>query len=412
LEQNNMLKDKINFEKMIYYLVIIFAFALPLSRALISLFVILLPLLWMMEGDFQRKYEQIKSSKFLLAILVFLAFSILSTLWTENLSLGVKGLRLDMYLLALFVIVTSINKEQIQSIITAFLLGMFVSEVIAYGVFFELWTFKNATVQNPSPFMFHIDYSVFMAFTSLLLLNRIFANHYELKEKFIYIFFFLTVTGNLFLAIGRTGQVAFIVGVFVMSIIHFRITIKSILISSLLLFSIFTVAYNVSDSFKVRAHAGLSDIQKISDMNLNSSWGIRVAYYITTYNIFKNNPVIGVGLGDYKDQTTLMLETQEYPYLNNKSKEFMKIHHPHNQYLLILLQMGIIGLILFLYMIYQLFKLKIDNPEVKELSILFGTIFFVSCIPEPLLAKQFTIGLFILFVGLFSVEDCSIKSYT
>ena len=400
-----MLKEKINFEKTIYYSVLIFALTLPLSRALISFFVIFLPLLWIIEGDFQRKYEQIKSSKLLLAILFFLFFSILSIIWTENLIVGIKSLRLEMYLLTLFVIATSIKKEQIHSIITAFLLGMFVSEVIAYGVFFEFWTFKNATVQNPSPFMFHIDYSVFMAFTSLLLLNRIFANHYELKEKFIYLFFFLTVTGNLFLAIGRTGQVAFIVGVFVMSIIHFRITIKSILISTLLLFSIFTAAYNVSDSFKMRAHSGLSDIQKISDMNLNSSWGIRVAYYITTFDIFKNNPIIGVGFGDFKDQTALILETQEYPYLNNNSKEFMKKIHPHNQYLLILLQMGVIGLIIFIYMMYQVFRLKITNPEVKELSIIFGTVYFVSCIPDPLLAKPFTIGLFILFIGLFSIES-------
>jgi len=400
-----MLKEKINFEKTIYYSVLIFALTLPLSRALISFFVIFLPLLWIIEGDFQRKYEQIKSSKLLLAILFFLFFSILSITWTEDLTVGMKGLRLDMYFFALFVIATSVKKEQVPSIISAFLVGMLISEVIAYGVFFELWTFKHATVQNPSPFMMHIDYSVFMAFTSLLLLNRIFANHYELKEKLGYGFFFLTVTGNLFLAIGRTGQIAFIVGVFVMSIIHFKITIKSFLISTLLLFSIFTTAYNVSDSFKVRTDAGLSDIQKISDMNLNSSWGVRVAYYIVTYDIVKNNPIVGVGLGDYKDQITLMLETQEYPYLNENTKKFMKKFHPHNQYLFILIQMGIVGLILFLYIIYQLFRLRIDNLEVKELSILFATIFFVGCIPEPLLAKQFTLGLFILFIGLFSTEE-------
>jgi len=228
-----------------------------------------------------------------------------------------------MYFLALFVIATSIKKEQIQSIITAFLLGMFISEIIAYGVFFELWTFKNATVENPSPFMMHIDYSVFMAFTSLLLLNRIFANHYELKEKLVYAFFFLTVTGNLFLAQGRTGQVALIAGVFVMTIIHYRVTLKSVLISTLLLSSLFTIAYNVSDSFKMRAHDGLSDIQKITNMNLNSSWGVRVAYCITTYDIVKENPLLGVGLGDYMDQTALVLETKEYPYLSEATKDFI-----------------------------------------------------------------------------------------
>ena len=404
-----MLKDRIDFTKVIYYSVLVFAFTMPLSRAGISLFIILLPLLWILEGDFRNKYEKIKNNRLLLAVGLFLLFSIISASWSQNLQLTFKHLRLDMYVLALFVIATSIKKEQIQSIISAFLLGMFISEIIAYGVFFELWTFKNATVQNPSPFMMHIDYSVFMAFTSLLLLNRIFANHYALKEKLLYVFFFLTVTGNLFLAIGRTGQVALIVGIFVLSIIHFRLTIKSILISTLLLFSIFSVAYNVSDSFKMRANAGLTNIQKISNMNLNSSWGVRVAYYITTYDIVKNNPLIGVGLGDYMDQTALILETHEYSYLNKWTKNFMKRFHPHNQYLLILLQMGIIGLLLFFYMIYQLLKLKIEDPEIKELSILFTTIFFVSCIPEPLLAKQFTLAFFVLFVGMFSIKEPSIK---
>ena len=83
----------------------------------------------------------------------------------------------------------------------------------------------------------------------------------------------------------------------------------------------------------------------------------------------------------------------------------MKSSHPHNQYLFVLLQMGVIGLVLFLFIIYQILILKIDDPEIKELSILFASIFFVSCIPEPLLIKQFTLCLFILFVGLFSIEN-------
>ncbi len=407
IKQMNTIKNRINFEKTIYYSVVLFALTLPLSRALISFFVIFLPLIWILQGDFQRKYEHIKSNKLLVAILLFLAFSALSITWTSNLSFGLKGLRLLLYFGVLFVIATSIKKEQIQTIVTAFLLGMFISEVIAYGVYFELWTFKHATVENPSPFMMHIDYSVFMAFSSVLLLNRILSSHYEFKEKLLYFFFFLTVTGNLFLALGRTGQLALIAGILVMSIIHFRLTLKSMFISILLLCIVFLSAYTLSDTFKVRIQAALNDIEKISNNNLNSSWGIRVAYGIVTYDIFKQNPLLGVGLGDYRDETISMLETQEYPYLNEASKEFMKKFHPHNQYFFILMQMGIIGLLLFLYMIYQLFKLKIEDPEIKELSILFGTVFFVSCIPEPLFAKQFTIGLFMLFVGLFSIYSTS-----
>ena len=404
-----MLKNQINFEKTIYYSVIIFAFILPLSRALISFFIIFLPLIWLFQGEFEKKYNQIKSSKVLLAISFFLLLSLISFIWTENLKLGMNVFLTDMYLFTLFVIATSIKKEQVQLIISSFLLGMFISEIIAYGVFFELWTFKNATVTNPSPFMMHIDYSVFMAFTSILLLNRILSNYYTLKQKLIYLLFFITVTGNLFLAIGRTGQVAFIVGILLITIIHFRLTIKSVLISILLLSVIFPIAYNVSDTFKVRVSAGVSDIEKISEMNFNSSWGIRVAYYIVSFDAIKENPLLGIGIGDYKDAIASTLEKNEYPFINEKTKKFMTKYHPHSQYLLILLQMGAIGLLLFFYLIYQLYRLKIKDKEIKDLSILFTTVFFISSIPEPLLVKQFTIALFILFIGLFSIESTTSK---
>ena len=404
-----MTLQKINYNKIFYHSILIFAFILPLSRAGISFFIILLPLLWIIEGNFIKKYQQIRSNKLLVIILIYLLFNIFSILWSNNIEQSLNVLRLNSYWLSLFVIATSIKKEQVPKIISFFLAGMFISEVIAYGVFFELWQFKHATVENPSPFMFWIDYSVFMAFTSILLLNRILSTNYSYKQKFIFFIFFLSVTGNLFLAIGRTGQVAFIVAMFVMMIIHYKLNIKSILLSLIILSTIFTTAYQISDSFKMRANSGIKDIQNIQKMNLNGSWGIRVAYWITTFDIAKQNPILGVGIGDFKDETTHILKTYNYHYLNQETKKFMGKNDPHNQYLLILLQMGIVGLIIFLYLIYQILKLNIETKEIKELSILFVTIFFVSCFAESLFFNQFSISLFVLFTGLFIASANSNK---
>ncbi len=397
------LKNGINFEKVYFYLILVFALTVPLVRASISLFMILLPVIWIIEGDFKRKFEDIKSSKLLMALLLYLIFSILSILWSSNLDTALNILRKSTYLFTIFVIATSLKKEYVVSVITAFLVGMFISEIIAYGVFFEIWTFKNATPQNPTPVMQHIDYSIFMAFSAILLLNRIFSKHYIAKEKVIFIIFFLTVTGNMFLSIGRTGQVAFIAGIIVMTIIHFRVSIKSFVLSSLMIVTIFTSAYHLSASFESRSKEALNNVEKILNSDLNSSWGIRVAYWITTYNIFKENPLIGVGLGDYIDETRDELKDDKYSYLDNSTIEFMSNYHPHNQYLLVLLQMGIIGLFLLFYFIFLMLRQKIDNPEIKELSILFVTVFFVGCIAEPLLLKQFPLALFVLFIGIFSI---------
>lgn len=394
-----------NIKNYIYYCTILFAFFLPLSRAAISFFIIALPLLWLVEGQFQRKYEQIKENKLLLALLLFALFSQLSILWSNNYDLALKHLRLESYFFVIFVIATSIKEKQIQTIITAFLLGMLISEIIAYGVFFELWSFKHASVYNPSPFMMHIDYSVFMALSSVLLLNRIFSKRYGLKQKLFFTLFFFTVTGNLFLAIGRTGQLALIAAILVMTVLHFRFTIKSLFIAFILLATIFTAAYSLSDTFKIRSSAALEDVQNISNMQLDNSWGIRIAYYITTYDIVKENLFFGVGLGDYLDETKKTLSQEKYYYLSDTTKEFMSSYHPHNQYLLVLMQMGVIGLFLFLNILYQLTKMTIKNLELKQFSLLFATVFFVSCIAEPLLSKQFTLSLFVLFTGLFSIKN-------
>ena len=399
-----MLQKPNKFEKTYYYLILFFAFIMPLSRALVSLFVILLPIIWIYEGDFKRKWQEIKSSKFLLAIILFTFYSSISFFWSENIQEALNQIRLFSYFILIFVIATSLQPKYIPQIITSFLMGMFVSEIIAYGVFFELWTFKHATVQNPSPFMIHIDYSVFLAITSILLLNRLISSKYTLNEKILFAFFFCTVTGNLFLATGRAGQVALIAGTIVMTLLHFKLTLKSFVLSLFLIGSIYTTAYTLSNSFKIRTAQAYSNIEGIINMNFNSSWGIRAAFWITTYDILKEHP-LGVGIGDFKDETAKIIEKKKYTFIDSTRKEFMSTNHPHNEFLLILLQTGIIGLVLFFYMIYQLYQLQIKDKELKELSILFLTIYFVSCMAEPLLVKQFPIAIFVFFVGVFSTDS-------
>jgi len=391
--------NKIDMNKIIYYAVITFAFTLPLSRAAVSLFVILLPLLWILSGDIKNKFNNIINNKLLLSVALLILWSLISIAWSDSLSSSLEAFRMTAYLFAIFPIASVIKKENVANVITSFLMGMFVSEIIAYGVFFGLWEFGSATRANPSPFMIHIEYSLFLALSSIILLNRIFSKHYVLKEKLFFSFFFFTVTGNLFLATGRTGQVAFIAAIIVMSIIHFRFTIKSVFVSFLLLFTIFYGAYNVSDSFVKRVNDTIVDVKKISNNQLDGSWGIRVAFWIATYDSFKENP-FGSGLGNYKEAIKKQIVEKKYKFLNNHSVDFMLHSHPHNQYLLYILQMGFIGLLLYLNIFYQVLAYKINDKEIKEWSILFVTIYSVGSLAEPLFIKQFTLSLFVLFFAL------------
>ena len=396
----NMLKN-LNYEKIYFWTIAVFALLMPLSRAAISFFAILLPLIWIIEGDFKRKFEFIQKNTSLKFFLAFLFLLVISLFWTENIQDAKRPLRLISYFFTMFVISTSLKPKYTEKIISFFLIGMFISETITYSIYFNLLQINGATPSEPSPFMLHIDYSVFLAFTSILLLHRIFSSKYSWKEKTIYTFFFLTVTGNLFISNGRTGQVALIAGLFVMSVLHFRFTFKALVIGATTFILIFATAFFTIKPFQMRVHQAVSDLQKLKSNNFNSSWGIRTAFYITTLNIAKEHPLIGVGIGDFMHETEYEVKKQKYNYLTTNVKQFLGHNTPHNQYLLILLQTGIIGLSLFILFLYHFTKLPIQNKEIKDTSLLFITVFIVSFMADTLLMQQFTIALFSLFSGLF-----------
>ncbi len=405
----------INYEKIYFWTIAIFALILPLSRAAVTFFSLLLPLIWIVEGDFKRKFTLIKESPALKVLLIFLFLLVISLFWTENFPDGRRNIRVMLtYLSLIYIVGTSLKTYYTDRILNFFLIGMFISEMLTYGIYLGWWSIYGATPSNPSPFMNHIEYSVFLAFTAILLLYRIFSDSYTMKQKMAFSIFFLTVTGNLFIANGRTGQIAFIAGLTLMVILHYRLTIKAFLIGVATFSLIFITAYNFITPFHNRVQGTIDNIKKIEQGKLDNSIGIRVAYYITTFNIVKHHPIFGVGVGDFELETAKEVAKHKYDYFTPHMRKFMGRNTPHNQYLLFLLQTGVVGLILFILYIYYFIRLPIKDREIKDRSLLFITIYIFSFIPETLLTHQFNLALFGLFGGIFIanslVNQNSVKS--
>lgn len=387
-----------------FYSAVIFAFILPLSRAMISTFVVILPLIWLLDGSLRQKYEEIKANPLLLSIALFIIYMCVSLLWSLDVAEGLNTARLYMYWLVIFVFATRLHKDHAKHIISAFLFGMMISEIFAYGVFFELWTAKYATKEYLSPFMMHIDYSVFLAFTSVLLLSRILSKEYSMKQKIAFSIFFCTVTGNLFLAPGRTGQVAFILGVFAVFFYHYEFKIKTIIKAVITIGLVMILAYNISSVFQQRITDLQKDLTMLQSGDYNGSWGTRVAFILTGIEIFKNNPIFGTGLGGSINGAHEVFESHQINF-DASVESFITNNHFHNQFLMTLVETGMIGIILILNMIAQIIKFssRTLKMESKEIMVIFLVVYLFSCIAEPLWMKQFTIGLWSLIIGIFVV---------
>lgn len=386
-------------DRTFYYSALLFAFTLPLSRAAISFFILWFVVLFLARRDYRTSWEIIKRSRALQAMGLFIAFMFASLLWSGDTHEALNQIRLYSYWIIIPILATTLKKEWLPNILTAFLAGMFISEIVAYGIYFEWWTYKKSTPEYPSPFMFHIHYSIFLATTSILLLSRLLSDRYTWQSRVPMFLFFLTSTGNLMLSTGRTGQLALLVAMGVAVIIHYRLTIKSFFIFVTLGIILFVGAYTTLDLFQKRADMGISDVRQFQEGNFDTSWGLRAAFWVVTYDIVCEHPLIGIGIGDYKSAAAQALTKNNHNF-TPETIQFCSTSHYHNQYLMILAQTGIIGFALMLWMLIELFRLKIADREIKEFSVLGLTVFIVACIAEPLWILQFPIILFVFVVSV------------
>ena len=74
------------------------------------------------------------------------------------------------------------SKEHKKYYVMAFLLAIFISECLSYLVWLEIVEpFRVATYKNPTPFMSHISYNPFLAFSIYIVLNYLLSKKIFLK---------------------------------------------------------------------------------------------------------------------------------------------------------------------------------------------------------------------------------------
>ena len=252
--------------------------------------------------------------------------------------------------------------------------------------------FRNATVENPTPFMNHISYNPILTFAIYLVLHEIFFNKKLTNLVFsFYSFFAISMTINMFITGGRAGQVAFFV---MLSILIFQIfdkqRIKSLLVILIMIPSIFITAYQSSDLFKARIDLAITQALSHSD-NGYTSVGLRINYAKNSFEVIKQNPIIGIGTGDFPS---------EYKKINQiNTPKLPNTTNPHNMYTLITMQLGLIGLVSMLSIFYYQIKLSFyaSNRFFKHLGITLPLVFLVIMWSDSYLLGHYTTLMFVFF---------------
>jgi O-antigen ligase len=292
-----------NLEKIYQYLLIILAFLIPITVAGANVIIVIICLLWLFSGNYKAKYIQIIESKLMIASIIFFGLHVLGLIWTENIIWGLKITHKMWYFLLLFPILHSIvNKDYIRYYIFAFLIAITVTEVISYLVWFQIISdFKNANPSNPTPFMSHISYNVILAFSIYLVCHELIFNK-TLNQLIFFWYGSLSIAMifNMFITQGRAGQIMFFV---VLAFLIFQFfdkkRFKAMFFIAIFIPGVFLTAYISSSIFHKRVDDTMLNFTQMEQYSA-SSLGHRIIFAKNSWELIKNNPILGVGTGDFQ----------------------------------------------------------------------------------------------------------------
>ena len=389
-----------DYDKLINYLLVAYAFALPISKAGVNIFATLILITWLIQGNWKEKYQLYKTNTFFIAFSAFIALSILSIPFASSTTFALDYIAKYKHFLIIFPIYSSLNPKYVKHILSSFLLAMFLSELVSYGIFLELWTYKNVSPHNPTPFMDHVSYSVYLAFTSILLLTRLLDNQLtNTPLKLIYLLFFTSSTVNLFVNGGRTGQVTFVILIFVTFFMSLKSKLKAIAISLAFTLIIFPLAYKTSPNFQNKMDQLSVGIEKIlhQDNYKYDGFSQRVSLWLVGLDNLKDNYLFGKGIGN--DTVDMAVYAKQRGF----DPDFVcKFGDNHNMFLTVWLQLGLLGFLIFVAIFYSIFTLSFTSKRYQILNLTFIAGFFLWSLGNTTFHTMNPMTFFALFAGLFN----------
>jgi O-antigen ligase len=366
------------------------ALSLPLSTTAVSILAVLIFLFWLAEGQFSRKREEIFANYVCVAILLYVALHAAGLLWSQDKDAGLDVLSGQWKLLLMPVFLTLVQPGNRRRIIFFYLAGLVAAMLVIYLVWFDLLQLKGVSPEHPTRKVFHVVYNPMLAFGFYLAMHEIIWGKASRHWKWALGAAALAMAWNMFITEGRAGQAGFFLLSALLVLQHFRKNIiAGLLVAALLLPLIFSGAYTFSPTFQKRFETAKYEVTAFGTDSATSI-GMRLQFWQNSWRIIVDNPVFGVGTGDFG---------VEYGKVNMEaSPHIVATDNPHNQYILVLCQFGIFGMAILLgIFIVQIWLSSGSTDQLKRIRLAFPLFFLLIMISESYLVVFETGFLFSLF---------------
>lgn len=394
------------------YFLIGYAFFLPLSPKIASNMLIPTILCLLLSGQTKDRFLYIIKDRIIQSIILMYSVYVLWTLGSNHIDTAFYELNKLFKLFSIMILIAiTIKKEFTFKIIQGFLLAMFFSEIVSYAMYFQIVTPFLQMMVGPRydnvPFLMnYTQYSTIMSIVMGFLFYQMLTNTtLSIAMKSIYFLFLITASFNLFILGSRIGYILFFTSILIVLFLVYKKNIKRIVVSAIVFILLgYSLAYMGSPLFRDRVALGVNDIMQLTDNNLSTSLGVRVGFFLYSFEIIKDNFIFGVGTGDHVYEVrTAILEKESSPI----NVENMLVNIPnshgsnlHNQFIDTTLQFGIIGLIVLLNIFYQILKYKPYYSFLNPLQYLLVINIIIASFANPLFLYGDVERIFVLLSAL------------
>lgn len=316
---------------------------------------------------------------------------------------GILGKYVDLIFIPLLVLLFADDTARRRAQY-AFLAAMGLTLLLSYLVGIgwlpvQKWMWFASGPENPAIFHSHITQNNMMAFAVFLSLLRLrAATSLEAKAGWG-LFALLGAINVLFMVQGRTGYLIMmaLLAWFAWSTLTPLMQRRGIALGwrhalalCLTLGLLAAAAYQLSSRLHDRVMLVVTEYSAWQpNHGKDSSTGQRLDFYYNTLQIVQQQPLFGVGTGGFSAAFAQQVQ----------GTEALPTHNPHNEYLMIAAQTGVVGLALLLYLFYVLWRIAPRLPSPFEQDAARGLVlaYLVNCSLNSALLDH-SDGLFFAFM--------------
>ncbi len=358
-------QDKLrpHFETVAKVMVILTAFAIPMSTAVMSIATALLFLFWILSGNFGQKFRTVGHNPIVLwalGLFLLLAIGLSYTSAESEAALSSFGKYKKLLFIPIILSLALTEKWQ-RSAIYAFAIAMTIILFISYLKYFGVVALTGSTGEEYTVFKGRIAHGIFMAFYFYMMVQ--FAIYRKPWRWLFLILASLACYNLLFINVGRSGYVVFASLVFFL--FYQRFKWKGLVGAFLALTMLMTFAFFTSDGFRARITESVNDVRVHVPGEYNHYSGLRyrLEYYQTTLKIIKKNVLVGHGTGSLAAEFKIIADQEGLRTTDN----------PHNEFMMITSQIGLVGLFVLCGMLYSQWRASL-SLDVEYRHILQGVL--------------------------------------